>query len=184
MSSPIDPISLLHLLEEAGFSRAQAEAQLRAFVALLSTRSPTIRHLRLVEKRLRVDIQQSEKLLKAEMERQDNLLRAEAEQLEKRLKAEMEQLEARLRAEIEQLEKRLRAEIEQLEKRLQAQIEKLRLEHQLALEKLRTDMHAVETRLVRAEREGRRQVIIWVAGMLLGYSAGLLGLGRLAGFFR
>ncbi len=173
MSSKVDPISLLHLLEEAGFSRAQAEAQLRAFIALLSSKAPTTRHLRIVEKRLHAEIQQLRERLRAEMA-----------QLEERLRAEMAQLEERLKAEMQQLEMRLSGEMAQLEKRLQAELEKLRLEHQLALEKLRTDMHAMETRLVREEREGRRQIIIWVAGMLLGYSAVLLGLGKLVGFFR
>ena len=140
---PIDTLHLVKRLQEAGFSPAQAEAQVEVLLELYALQETAtksdLKKLRILSKK---DIAQTEARLQAEIEK----VRLELRETEARLQAEIRETEARLRAEIEKVrselretETRLRAEIRETEARLQAEIQKLRIDLQKTEAQLKAD---------------------------------------------
>jgi len=159
---PIDTLHLVKRLQEAGFSPAQAEAQVEVLLELYALQETAtksdLKKLRILSKK---DIAQTEARLQAEIRETEARLQAEIRETEARLQAEIEKVrselretEARLQAEIRETEARLRAEIEKVrlelretETRLQAEIRETEARLQAEIQKLRIDLQKTEAQL-------------------------------------
>jgi hypothetical protein len=140
---PIDTLHLVKRLQEAGFSPAQAEAQVEVLLELYALQETAtksdLKKLRILSKkdvaqteaRLQAEIRETEARLQAEIEK----VRLELRETEARLQAEIRETEARLRAEIE----KVRLELRETEARLQAEIQKLRIDLQKTEAQLKAD---------------------------------------------
>jgi len=167
---PIDTLHLVKRLQEAGFSPAQAEAQVEVLLELYALQDAAtksdLKKLRILSKkdiaqteaRLQAEIRETEARLQAEIEK----VRSELRETEARLQAEIRETEARLRAEIEKVrleiretETRLQAEIRETEARLQAEIQKLRIDLQKTEAQLKADIEKLryEVEALRLEVE-------------------------------
>ena len=167
---PIDTLHLVKRLQEAGFSPAQAEAQVEVLLELYALQDAAtksdLKKLRILSKkdiaqteaRLQAEIRETEARLHAEIEK----VRSELRETEARLQAEIRETEARLRAEIEKVrleiretETRLQAEIRETEARLQAEIQKLRIDLQKTEAQLKADIEKLryEVEALRLEVE-------------------------------
>ena len=151
---PIDTLHLVKRLQEAGFSPAQAEAQVEVLLELYALQDAAtksdLKKLRILSKK---DIAQTEARLQAEIRETEARLQAEIE----KVRLELRETEARLQAEIREGEARLQAEIQKLridlqktEAQLKADTEKLRYEveaFRLEVEKLKISLQETEKRL-------------------------------------
>jgi chromosome segregation ATPase len=167
---PIDTLHLVKRLQEAGFSPAQAEAQVEVLLELYALQeTATKSDLKKLRIRSKKDIAQTEARLWAEIQETEARLRAEIQKTEARLRAEIQETEARLRAEIQEVSTRLRADIE----KLRAEVENNRLE----VEKLKIALQETEKRLLLhlQETEARLRadiwrmqvrIILWIAGLI------------------
>jgi hypothetical protein len=101
---PIDTLHLVKRLQEAGFSPAQAEAQVEVLLELYALRETAtksdLKKLRILSKK---DIAQTEARLQAEIRETEARLQAEIE----KVRLELRETEARLQAEIRETEARL-----------------------------------------------------------------------------
>ncbi len=124
-SLPIDTHRLAKLLEEAGFSQAQIEAQLAVLSQMVQVSDLATRaDLRKLALRFKKELRVTETQLRGEIAALETRLRKETQELEAHLHKAMQELEARLRKEMQELEARLRKEIAESEARLRSEIEK------------------------------------------------------------
>jgi len=146
---PIDTLTIVKRLQEAGFALPQAEAQVQVLLDLIalqeSATKTDIRKLRILSKK---DIRETESKLRKEIQETEAKLRKEIQETEKRLEAKIQETEARLRKEIQETEKRLEAKIQETEKRFQLQLQETEA-------RIRTDIYRSQAR-----------VVFWVAGLI------------------
>ena len=164
---PIDTLHLVKRLQEAGFSPAQAEAQVEVLLELYALQETAtksdLKKLRILSKkdiaqteaRLRAEIRETEARLRAEIEK----VRLELRETETRLQAEIRETEARLQAEIQ----KLRIDLQKTEAQLKADTEKLRYEVEalrLEVEKLKISLQETEKRLTLNIQETEKRLLL------------------------
>jgi DNA-binding transcriptional MerR regulator len=94
---PIDTFHLIKRLQEAGFSPAQAEAQVEVLLELYA----------LQETAKKKDVIKLRFLVKKDIALTQAKLRAELQEVEAKLRAELQEVEAKLRAELQEVEAKL-----------------------------------------------------------------------------
>lgn len=166
---PIDTFHLIKRLQEAGFSPAQAEAQVEVLLQLYALQE-TAKKKDVIK--LRFLVKRDIALTQAKLQEVEAKLRAEIE----KVRADVREIESRLRVEIE----KVHAEVRETEARLRVELEKVRAEvenNRLEVEKLRLTLQETEKRFLLHlnETEARLRtdilraqvrVIMWVAGLI------------------
>ena len=105
-------------LEQVGFSREQAEAQVQIVTEIIEDDLATKQDLQIMQTTMRSEMQQVAIQLRAEMQQLATQLRAEMQQLATQLHAEMQQLATLFESKLFQLQTKMESKHEQLETRL------------------------------------------------------------------
>jgi nucleosome binding factor SPN SPT16 subunit len=109
---PIDTLTIVKRLQEAGFALPQAEAQVQVLLDLIalqeSATKTDIRKLRILSKK---DIRETESKLRKEIQETEAKLRKEIQETEKRLEAKIQETEKRFQLQLQETEARIRTDI-------------------------------------------------------------------------
>lgn len=101
-------------LEQAGFTREQAESQIQMVTEIVEGDLATKQDIHL----LRNDSEKTIVLLRHDMERIESSLRSDMEKMETSLRSDMEKMEVSIRVDMKKMEASLRHDMQQLENRI------------------------------------------------------------------
>ena len=160
-----DTLAYAKEVEEAGFTRQQAEAfasaQKRLFHEVMSTSELATKFdLNDVHTGLSTEIQDVRTELKTEIQNVRTELKTEIQEVRTELKTEIQNVRTELKTEIQNVRTELKTEIQEVRTELKTEIQDVRLE----TEKLRTD-------LTEKMEANKHEILKWMLGTVVAQTA-------------